>query len=36
MRLDRENKNNKWMEEITKEKDQLFDIETFEVLEKDD
>ena len=32
--LDKKNEKNKWMEEITKEKDQLFDYETFEVLEK--
>ena len=32
MRLDSENKNNKWMEAITKEKYQLFDFDTFEVL----
>ena len=34
MKLDKLNNNTKWMDAIQKEKDQLFDYETFEVLEK--
>ena len=36
LRLDRKNGNNKWMETITKEKKQLFDFDTFEVLNKNE
>ena len=34
MMLDKKNGDNKWMEAISKEKNQLFDFETFEVLGK--
>ena len=36
MRLYKKNGNNKWMEAITKEKNQLFDFDTFEVLGKNE
>ena len=34
MRLDKINENNLWMEAVTKERCQLFDYETFEVIPK--